>query len=131
MAEGEPSGDASTAESSILMRAVRALELLFSAHATIARLEARNDLARILSGLFLAGAALAMLAIAVVLGHVVAAIALEARLECGYPTSIGAIAGADLVIAAVFFLGARARLQAPVLVETRATMKKAVSTLRG
>ncbi len=126
-AAAEPEGT----EGGILMRALRALELLVSAHARLARLEAKNDLARIASGLFLAGLALALAGMAAILGHVVLVLALEARLAWGLPASIGAVAAADVALAVVLMLVARARLQAPVLVETRSMMTKAASTLRG
>ena len=56
---------------------------------------------------------------------------LEAQLACGYETAIAAVAATDAALAAVLMLLARARLDAPVLVETRSMLTKAAVTLRG
>lgn len=127
----EASARTDSQETGILVRGLRAFELLFSAHARVAKLEARADLARILSGLILAVSALGLLAVALLLGHAAAVLAVERRYQWGFPASIGAIAGADVVLALLLFVMARARLSTPVLAETRAMMKKAASVVRG
>jgi hypothetical protein len=113
--------EAAGGEVSMLVRAYRAFELLFSVHAKLARREAGDDLRRIVSGLVLAVLALGLVSFALVLGHAAAVFAVERRFQWGYPTTIGAVAGAD----------ARARLSAPVLPETRAMVKKAAAVLKG
>jgi hypothetical protein len=123
--------EAAGGEVSMLVRAYRAFELLFSVHAKLARREAGDDLRRIVSGLVLAVLALGLVSFALVLGHAAAVFAVERRFQWGYPTSIGAVAGADALLALVLFLVARARLSAPVLPETRAMVKKAAAVLKG
>jgi len=113
------------------MRAFHAFELLFSAHARVARLEARADAGRIASGLVLAAVAVALLVFALLLGHAAAVLSVERRFQWGLPTSLGAVAGADVFLAMLLFLRARTRLATPVLAETRAMVKKAASVLRG
>lgn len=131
MTDTDAAAAASSGEMSVLVRGYRAFELLFSVHAKLARREASDDLRRIVSGLVLAVLALALVSFALVLGHAAAVLAVERRFQWGYPTSIGAVAGADAFLALVLLLIARARLSAPVLPETRAMVKKAAAVLRG
>jgi hypothetical protein len=55
----------------------------------------------------------------------------QRRFQWDMASSIGAVAGADIVVALVLLLMARARLATPVLTETRAMVKKAAGVLRG
>lgn len=119
------------AETGLLVRGYRAFELLFSVHAKLARREATDDLRRVVSALVLAALGLGLVGFALILGHAAAVLAVERRFHWGYPGSIGAVAGADVLLALVLFLVARARLAAPVLPETRAMVKKAAAVLRG
>jgi hypothetical protein len=123
--------EASSGETSVLVRGYRAFELLFSVHAKLARREASDDLRRIVSGVILAVVALGLVAVALLLGHAAAVLAVERRFQWGYPGSIGAVAAADALLAALLLWIARARLSAPVLPETRAMVKKAAAVLRG
>lgn len=116
---------------SILVRAYRAFELLFSVHAKLAKREAEDDLRRIATGVLFGALAIALVAFALVLGHAAAVLAVERRFQWGYPASIGAVAGTDAALALFLLLLARARFRAPVLPETRAMVKKATAVLRG
>lgn len=114
-----------------LMRGVRAVEVLASAHASRAKEEARRDLGRIGSGVGLFALA-ALLAIpAVVLLHVALVIVLHERSGLPWATAAAAVAGGDVAIGALAILLGRARLRTPVMVETRATLKRAVAVLKG
>lgn len=125
-AEAAPSG-----EGGFLVRGYRAFELLFSMHAQLARREAEGALGRVLSAVLLLSLALGLVGFALALGHAAAVLAVERRFHWGYPASIGAVAGADALLALLLALIARSRLSAPVLPETRAMVKKAAAVLRG
>lgn len=118
-------------DSGLLLRGYRAFELLFSVHARAAQREASSDLRRILTGIVLALIALGLLSFALILGQAAAVVLVEKRFQWGLPASLGAVAGADVAIALILLLTARARLTTPVLAETRAMVKKAASVLRG
>lgn len=126
--EGRESGGS---ETGMLMRAYRAVELLLTLHAKAARREASDDLRRVISGALLMLVALILVSFALTLGHAAAVLAVERRFQWGYPASIGVVAGADVVVAWLLFLVARARLKPPVMSETRAMVKKAAAVLRG
>lgn len=123
--------EAAGGDTGLLVRGYRAFELLFSVHAKLAQREATEDLRRIVLALVVAAVALALLGFALILGHAAAVLAVERRFQWGYPASIGAVAGADVLVALVLLLRTRAQLSAPVLPETRAMVKKAASVLRG
>ncbi|MBN8611145.1 MAG: phage holin family protein [Deltaproteobacteria bacterium] len=118
-------------EPGLFARALRAVEVLVSAHVSLARVEAKADLARILSGVALLVMAIALATLACAIGHVALVLVLEAQLACGYETALAAVAATDAALATVLMLLARARLAAPVLVETRSMLTKAAVTLRG
>jgi hypothetical protein len=86
---------------------------------------------RIVSGLAIAGIAVALLAFALILAHAAAVFALDRRFQWGFPASTGAVAAADLLLALILLLVARPRLTRPVLKDTRETFKKAAAVLRG
>jgi hypothetical protein len=118
-------------ETGILMRVYRTVELLLTLHAKAARREASDDLRRVMSGALLMLVAFVLVLFALTLGHAAAVLAVERRFQWGYPASIGAVAGADLVLGWILFAVARARLRPPVLSETRALVKKTAAVLRG
>ncbi len=131
---GEAGGDRgakSAGDTGMLTRGYRAFELLVSVHAKVARNEASRDLRRIVSGLVLAAVALSLAGFALILGHAAAVLVVQRRLQWDLAPSIGAVAGADVAVALVLLLVARARLSTPVLTETRAMVKKAAGVLRG
>ena len=114
-----------------LMRGVRAVEVLASAHASRAKEEARRDLGRIGVGVALFALA-ALLAIpAVLFLHVALVVTLHERSALPWATASAAVAGGDVVLGALAILIGRARLRTPVMVETRATIKRAVAVLKG
>jgi hypothetical protein len=131
VASAAETAESARRETGILMRGYRAFELLFSVHARVAVREASTDLRRILTGIALGLAALALLSFALILGQFAAVLLVEKRFQWGLPASLGAVACGDIAVALVLLLATRARLSTPVLAETRAMMKKAASVLRG
>jgi len=123
--------ESARAEKSVLTRAIDAFDVLVSAHAALARVEAKNDLTRLVSGLAFAAGALALTSMAAVLAHALLVLAAESQLGWGAVQALAAVAAGDIAIAGIFLLMARARLRAPVMVETRATLAKASAALRG
>jgi hypothetical protein len=115
----------------MLVRGYRAFELLFSVHAKMAKSEASRDLRRVVSGIVLMAVAISLVGFALILGHAAAVLVVQRRFQLDMASSIGAVAGADIVVALVLLLMARARLATPVLTETRAMVKKAAGVLRG
>lgn len=128
---GGEGGAKSVSDTGMLTRGYRAFELLFSVHARVARNEASRDLRRVVSGLVLVAVALSLAGFTLILGHAAAVLVVQRRLQWDLAPSIGAVAGADVAVALVLLLMARARLSTPVLAETRAMVKKAAGALRG
>ena len=114
-----------------LSRAFAAVELLASAHASRAKDEAGRDLSRIGSGaiLLVAGALFSMFAL--LFADVLGVVLLVERAHLALPMAVLAVAGANLALGLVCLLVGRARLKQPVLVETRATLKRAAIVMRG
>jgi hypothetical protein len=112
-------------------RLLRAAELLVSAHASRARDEASRDLSRIGSGAVLLVAAIALAAPALLLLDLALVLVVEQKMRWGFPASCAFVAVVDLVLAVGAAFAARSRLMAPVLVETRSTLKRAAVVLRG
>jgi uncharacterized membrane protein YqjE len=127
-AAGDARGEAEAGASS---RLVRAAEMLASTHAARARDEASRDLARLGSGVLLLGLAVALAALALLMLDVAAVLFLDARLGLGLGPSAALVAAFDAVLAVMVGLVARARLSAPVMRETRNTIKRAVAVIRG
>ncbi len=121
----------SAADTGMWMRGYRAFELLFSVHAKVARSEASRDLRRVVTGIVLVVVAISLVGFAFILAHAAAVLVVQRRLQWDWAPSIGIVAGADVGIALVLLLMARARLSTPVLTETRAMVKKAAGVLRG
>lgn len=117
-------------DAGLLSRGYRAVSLLVSVHARTARREAESDLRRIATGVALLAVAVGLVGAALVLGHVAAVLLVERRFGWGLAESVGAVAGADLLLALGLALSARARLSAPVLAETREVVRKAADVLR-
>lgn len=120
-----------TVDMSASTRLVRAAELLLSAHASRARDEASRDLSRIGGGAVLLVAAVALAAPALLLLDLALVLVVEDHVRWGFPASCAFVALVDLVLAVAAAYAARARLTAPVLVETRSTLKRAAVVLRG
>lgn len=112
-------------------RLVRALEVLLSAHASRARDEASRDISRIGAGAVLLVLALALVAPALLLLDLAAVLVIQEHLRWGWAASCVAVAALDVVLAGLALTAARARLAAPVLVETRSTLKRAALVIRG
>jgi hypothetical protein len=112
-------------------RLLRAAEVLVSAHASRAKDEAARDASRIGTGAVLIVIALGFVFPALFLLNVAVVFLVEARFAWGFPASATAVAAGDLIVALVVLQLARAKLAAPVLVETRATLKRVASVVRG
>ena len=122
---------ATSEESGLSLRLLRALETLARAHAEHAKKEAERDLSRIISGAILLAIALLLAGAAFVGLQLGAVFALHefARLAWTYAALI--VAGANTSIALIVFLLGRARVSRPVMTETRRTLKQAMVVLRG
>lgn len=112
-------------------RLLRAAELLLSAHASRARDEASRDLSRVGAGAVLLVAAVALAAPALLLLDLALVLVVEQKMRWGFPASCAFVAFVDLALAAAAALAARSRLVAPLMVETRSTLKRAAIVLRG
>jgi hypothetical protein len=99
-------------------------------HVQYAQQEARSDLGRVLGAVALLVIGLLLLFMALLLGHA----GLVFYLSRAVP-GLGAIraallvAGADLVLGLLALLAGRARLSKPVLQQTRALIRRTVSSL--
>lgn len=130
-AVADSDGKGSMSETSLLFRVYRVLKMLVSMQARLARREAREGVRRMMTAVVLAAIACALLSMALLLGHAALVMAIEQHYGLGYPASIGAVAGGDVVLALFLFLVARARMAAPILPETREMVKKAAAAMVG
>jgi hypothetical protein len=115
----------------VLERALGAGEVLVSAHAAVASREAKDDLARVVSGVVLLAIAALLFSTSLVLLQVLAVFEVHARAHLGWGGAILAVSVGDAVTALLLVAAARARLRRPILVETRATLTRLVAALRG
>lgn len=113
-----------------LSRILDAAELLASAHASRAKDEASRDVSRIVSGLVLVVAAILVVAPAVLLLDVALVFLLQEKTGWGFAASSAAVAGANLLVAFGLGLTARSKFSKPVMLETRATLRRAARVLR-
>jgi len=126
MAEG-----AENALSGLGTRALRAGRVLVSTQLAAAEREARADAQRIGGGVVVLCVA-AVFALAAALSLHAAAVAyVQARFGMSLSLSLLAVAGADALVALALALIGRAKLAAPVMVETRAMVKRTADALRG
>lgn len=123
--------DDRASDSGALARLYGAVELIASAHASRAKEEASRDLSRLAAGAVLIALAVALVMPALFLASLAAVLVLEQSSGLGFPTSAAVVACADIVLALAIAVAGRARLAAPVMQETRATLKRAATVLRG
>jgi hypothetical protein len=114
-----------------LSRAFAAVELLASAHASRAKDEAGRDLSRIGSGALLLVVGALFLMFTLLLADVLAVLLLVERARLAAYMAVLAVAGVNLTLGLASLLIGRARLKKPVMVETRATLKRAAIVMRG
>ncbi len=114
-----------------LSRAFAAVELLASAHASRAKDEAGRDLSRVGSGAVLLAVGALLLMFTLLLADVLLVLLLIERAQLAPYMAVLAVAGVNLALALVCLLLGRARLKKPVMVETRATLKRAAIVMRG
>ena len=126
-----PAGASDDRSEGVTTRLFGAVELIASAHASRAKEEATRDVSRIASGALLIALAVALVMPALFLASLAAVLLLEDQARLGFPTSAAVVACIDLVLALAIASAGRARLTAPVLQETRATLKRAATVLRG
>lgn len=112
-------------------RAIAAVELIASAHASRAKDEAGRDLSRIGSGAVLLAVGALFAVFTLFLADAIAVVLLYERARLPLYAALLAVAGSNLAIGLACLLIGRARLKAPVLVETRATLKRAALVVRG
>jgi len=108
-----------------------AVELMVGAHAARARREASDDARRVIGGAALVAFAAALLVPVVLLFDVAVAVVLVEKFELDLAVALAVVALSNLVVGLGAFSRGRARLRAPVLKETRATLKQAALVLRG
>lgn len=118
-------------ELGLLSRMVRALELIASVHVSRARDEAGRDVSRLVKGVVLGVAALAMALPVLLLLEVAATLTVRQRFGLGEVASVLVVAGGNALLALALAFTAKRRLSAPLLVETRATLKRAIVVVRG
>ena len=112
---------------STMMTVVRAFAAMLGLHMRYAQREAAHDAERLVGALLLVvvGAVLGLFGL--LFGH----LALMDYLTTLMPRSqaVLVVAGGDLLLAVMMLLVARARLRKPVLVETRAMVRRTMATL--
>ncbi|MCC6521924.1 MAG: phage holin family protein [Polyangiaceae bacterium] len=108
---------------------VRALGTMLGLHLQYAQREAVNDLGRILGGalLILVGVVLAL--VAVLFGHLALSDYLATALPCTPMQAFLLVAAGDLVLGLPLILVGRARVKKPILAETRALVRRTVTSL--
>ncbi|HTJ85025.1 MAG TPA: phage holin family protein [Polyangiaceae bacterium] len=112
-------------------RVYGAFEVLVGAHAARAQREATDDAKRVVAGAILVALAAALMLPVVLLFDVAVAVVLVEKYEQDLALSLALVAVGNLVVALAALAAGRARLRAPVLKETRATLKRAAQALRG
>jgi hypothetical protein len=118
-----------TAPAGLVAGLMRALGVLLGLHLQHAQQEASNDAGRLIAGIMLLGAGLffALLALAVAEAGGVWAIHHSLRLDWLWSALV--VAGANLLLALLLVVGARAKLRKPLLQQTRQLLRRTVSGL--
>jgi hypothetical protein len=124
-------GPQASDDEGLSVRVMRAVRVLVAAQLEAAQREARTDLQRLGAGLALIGVAIAFVFLAAIVLQAAAVAFVQARFGTTVLTALVVVAGADLLIAAVLALVARAKLAPPLMVETRAMVKRATDAIRG
>ncbi len=112
-------------------RLLEAAGMLVSTHAERAQREASDDAKRVLVGAALIGVAAALGLPIVLLVDVALAVMLVEESGLGLAPALAAVAAMNALLALLALGAGRSRLRAPVLKETRATLKRAARVLRG
>lgn len=112
----------------LLPRLLRVVRLLLETHLRIARSESEREAERLVRGLLLGLAAGLLLGCAVVVGQAALA-ALLLLIGWTPAAALGALAGADVLLALVLGLAARRKLAGPWWVETRELLGKTARVL--
>ena len=112
---------------STMMTLVRAFAAMLGLHMRYAQREALNDAERLVGALLLvvAGAVLGLFGL--LFAHLALMDHLATRMARSHAVLV--VAGGDLLLAMMMLLVARARLRRPVLVETRAMVRRTMATL--
>lgn len=109
---------------------VRAVGAMLGLHIQYAQREVRGDLGRLLTGVVLLVVGLLLLFVALLLGHAGLILYLARAVRGLGPMRAALIvAGGDLVLALLVLLAGRARLNKPILQQTRALVRRAVSSI--
>jgi hypothetical protein len=119
---GEPGG------SGLANGLLRSLGVLLEAHLQHAQKEASTDAGRVLSAIMLLCCSVLLLALAVVLGELAAVYAVAHLLRGDWLGALLIVAGANLLLALLLALWARAKLRQPLLKETRVLLRRTVSS---
>jgi cytochrome c biogenesis protein CcdA len=116
--------------SEMIVRFGRVIQTLLGAHVDMARHEAARDAGRVAVGAFLMASALFVVGATLVLLDAAAVIALHTYTVLDWPVACLVVAGGNLLVAGTLVLAGKARLQQPVMQETRGLVKKTVAALR-
>ena len=108
---------------------LRSLGVLLEAHLQHAQKEASTDAGRVLSAIALLCCSALLLALGVVLGELAAVYAVAHLLHGDWLGALLVVAGANLLLALLLVLWARAKLRQPLLKETRVLLRRTVSSL--
>jgi hypothetical protein len=120
------------ASSGLLLGALRSIGVLMDVHVKHAQQEAATDAGRVLSGVILLVGSLVFLLLAIVLGELAAVYAvrhLAGPHTVSWAAALLVVAAADIFVALILVLWARAKLRKPFLAETRTLIKRTVTTL--
>lgn len=130
-AESVPGGDSEASEPLFggAGRFVRAFASLLGVHVDHARDEAAADARRLGSALLAGVFAVILAAVGVVFLHLAAFAELRSRFVLTSSETFAILAGIDFAASAFFAMRARGKLATPVLVRTRALLRRTVASL--
>jgi uncharacterized membrane protein YqjE len=108
----------------------RALLTLLGVHLDHARDEVSSDAQRIVRALLLLAVALVVLVLALLSLQAILIVSLHDALGLSWIAALGAAVGVDVFVMTALVLTARSRLSEPVLVRTRALVRRTIDAMR-
>jgi len=113
----------------LLAGLLRSLGVLLQAHLQYAKREASTDVGRLLGAIVLLLGAGLLLALSAVLGELAAVYAVAHLLQGDWLGALLVVGAANLLLASLLLLWARAKLRRPLLKETRVLLRRTVTSL--
>jgi hypothetical protein len=113
----------------LLAGLLRSLGVLLQAHLQYAKREASTDVGRLLGAIVLLLVAGLLLALSAVLGELAAVYAVAHLLQGDWLGALLVVGAANLLLASLLLLWARAKLRRPLLKETRVLLRRTVTSL--